>query len=377
MAPLSPEFVAGALCALALLGAFGYLLRRQSIVLADLEAERDALLAGTQAMRDQLVSMHAEITEIVHQTVDPVIDALDDAMAQQMDASTLGTMRILMGDIVDQQLRPLSHELANDAWLEPQTPVHAGSGGAALCTRLDCSNVLAALPWRSRRAAMTLRHERATLEAIKRELRQEIFIARRHLGVLIHGPVQSALHAAALRLGTCAHPDPAFLASIRTDISAAIAKLNEPQLPYVQLISTLSDITELWDGTCQVRWVLDHQTVRSLAESPIGAATVAEVTRECITNAIRHGSASEIQVAINRGDGVVHLTVRDNGRGTPPDAPTGLGTQLLHEVCQHWTRTSDGFGTVVEAAIGTPREARTAVHEELRGIPAMNTADGA
>jgi signal transduction histidine kinase len=185
-------------------------------------------------------------------------------------------------------------------------------------------------------------------------LRQHSFAARRHLSYVIHGSIQSALHAAALRLATLESPDQAVLATIRQDISEATARLEEPVSPYVMLIDTLQEIADLWRGTCDVRWSMDFRTVRTVAESPVAAMSISEIVRECVTNAVRHGRARTVTVRIQRsGDGRVVLDIADDGVGTEESAVPGLGSHMLDEMCVSWQRTSGESGTRVVAEVAT------------------------
>lgn len=45
-----------------------------------------------------------------------------------------------------------------------------------------------------------------------------------------------------------------------------------------------------------------------------------QIVRECISNALRHGEAREIQITLSARDHDGALTVRDNGRGFDPTA---------------------------------------------------------
>lgn len=185
-------------------------------------------------------------------------------------------------------------------------------------------------------------------------LRQHSFAARRHLSYVIHGSIQSALHAAALRLATMENPDETLIASIRQDISVATARLDEPVSPHVMLVDTLQEIADLWSGTCDVRWSMDHRTVRAVAESPVAAMSITEIVRECVTNAVRHGRAHTVTVRLQRsGDGRVVLEIADDGVASEAPAVPGLGSHMLDEMCVTWERTSGKSGTRVVAEVAT------------------------
>lgn len=208
-----------------------------------------------------------------------------------------------------------------------------------------------------------LRQSISRLQLAMSVLRRRSYIAHRKLSLILHGPIQSALHAASLRLSSTEHPDAALIASIRRDIEDAVSRLDAAASPYAFLVDTLDDIAELWDGTCTVRWTMDHQTVRLLVVSPDAAMSAAEIARECVTNAIKHGGATDVWITIARaGDGVVVTSV-DDGVGMSEGAQPGVGSRMLDELAVSWSRVSGGIGpngrpgTTVEAHIAAPEPA--------------------
>ena len=182
-------------------------------------------------------------------------------------------------------------------------------------------------------------------------LRQHEFLTRRRLSYVLHGSLQSALHAAAIRLASDPNPNAELIADVRRDIESAMAKLDITEPSAVLIVDTLSDIAELWDGSCTVRWTLDHRTLRTLTISPAAAVSVLEITRECVSNAIRHGGATEVWVTIaGAGDHVI-VTALDNGSGLSAGMRAGLGTAMLDQLSSGWTRRREDSGTRVDVRV--------------------------
>lgn len=216
--------------------------------------------------------------------------------------------------------------------------------GAAACAYAAVTSRLAATRAELEAAIGSLDHARGIL-------RQHDFATRRRLSYLLHGSLQSALHAAAMRLAADPAPSAQLIAEVRADIEAAMAKLDAPEPNGVLIVDTLSDIAELWDGSCTVRWTLDHRTLRTLTDSPAAASSVLEITRECVSNAIRHGGATDIWVTIAGTGDHVMVTVLDNGLGSGRSTGAGLGSAMLDELTSAWTRTPLTNGTAVEARV--------------------------
>ena len=58
---------------------------------------------------------------------------------------------------------------------------------------------------------------------------------------------------------------------------------------------------------------------------------LALAAHEAMNNAIRHGQARKIRITLGARDGVVTLTIRDDGRGLPDplDETKGLGIRIM------------------------------------------------
>lgn len=182
-------------------------------------------------------------------------------------------------------------------------------------------------------------------------LRQRAFVMRRQLGHAIHGPLQSACHAAAMRLAAEPYPSAQLLVDVRDDLARAVTKVSEQTAPYVMLIDTLTDIAALWQGTCEVEWVLDHRTIRVIAENPAAAVSLGEIVRECVTNSVKHGAATKARITIERSADGVAVTASDNGRQRAINVTHGLGSRLLDELSVEWERTFRDDGAIVTAQL--------------------------
>ena len=200
-----------------------------------------------------------------------------------------------------------------------------------------------------------LRESIVALEDLAGVLRQHEHAARRHLSHLLHGTIQGTLHSAAIRLASQTAWSPELIGEIRADIDAAMSQLDDPRMTAVRIIDTFTDIAELWDGTCTVHWTLDHQTLHLVVMSPSTAISAVDITRECVTNAIKHGRATEVWITIARSGDRVIISALDNGTSSASGAP-GLGSRLLDAACATWRREPSDSGTRVtaELAVVTP-----------------------
>jgi two-component system, LuxR family, sensor kinase FixL len=80
---------------------------------------------------------------------------------------------------------------------------------------------------------------------------------------------------------------------------------------------------------CQVRFRSKVWPQLTLEASP--CSHLYRITQEAITNAVRHGHATEVTIDLHANGEDVKLTVSDNGRGLPPgvDLAQGMGLRIM------------------------------------------------
>jgi signal transduction histidine kinase len=75
---------------------------------------------------------------------------------------------------------------------------------------------------------------------------------------------------------------------------------------------------------CPVPVIVDFQAQGRVPE-PVGVAAY-YVVAESLTNAVKHAHATQIEVTVSAGEGLLHVRVRDDGRG---GAVLGGGSGLV------------------------------------------------
>jgi signal transduction histidine kinase len=87
---------------------------------------------------------------------------------------------------------------------------------------------------------------------------------------------------------------------------------------------------------------------------PSQETAVYHLVQESLSNAFRHGAASRIDLHFQVDRGILHIMVRDNGKGGP-DSSLGLGQRGMEERLARWggsvTFQSEPYGYVVTAAL--------------------------
>ena len=176
--------------------------------------------------------------------------------------------------------------------------------------------------------------------------------AREHLkheiGMHLHSSVQPQLVAASYAIqDAVARGDRTALEDAIAFARAALDQRLAPMSPQAptDLVAT---VAEQWAGILEVSW--------DPTEIPAAAQTraVADVIRECLSNAIVHGNATHATIHVSTVDGAVDVRIADDGRGPQPGEP-GLGSAVLNEA------TAGNWGLHAGAAGGVVVEARVPV----------------
>ncbi|CAB4632100.1 unannotated protein [freshwater metagenome] len=176
------------------------------------------------------------------------------------------------------------------------------------------------------------------LEILNAALRQELWLNRRRTAAVLHGPVQAALFASAMRLSQTTVPTPELIEEVSQDIQASLEKLNSPSNLQGETISSLlGQVVEIWSDVATISVEISEQLEPEIAGQPLASEALIEISREFITNAIKHGKATDASLKVSRLDKfrlIVELV--DDGQGVPPGAKPGFGSKLLSELSISW-----------------------------------------
>lgn len=186
-------------------------------------------------------------------------------------------------------------------------------------------------------------------------LNTELWHLQRQTALMVHGRVQSALISTGLRMsaGSDSENDPAaFIDLLEKTLSDA--RLGDTPGPLSDFVESLA---ELWDGVATVTSHLSPTAMELLERSPASLMACCELVREGISNAIFHGSATEITVTVMiLRDNTVHTRIEDNGSGPVTSRTPGVGSNLLNTVSSGWNLLRIGDTTVLTANLFIPRE---------------------
>jgi signal transduction histidine kinase len=190
------------------------------------------------------------------------------------------------------------------------------------------------------------------LEILNSQLRQELWLNRRKIASVLHGSVQSALYASAMRLAKVESPSNQELQSVREDLNAAISKLDSLETGE-SIDEILKQIIEVWDGVVEIKApAISADLSSALAKNQAASACLAEVIREAVSNAVKHGDAKRIELKMEKtAKNLISVVVSNDGKPLSKQTDTGYGSSILDEVALNWSLESTGELTLLRAQI--------------------------
>ena len=183
-------------------------------------------------------------------------------------------------------------------------------------------------------------------DALQRSLvrmRQAQWFQQKALSRALHGPIQAAVTAAALRLDAAMQHGrmaPAVIEDTRRGLLEIVDVLRDPDLSVVSVESGLARISGAWDGLCAVSVRVEEVALEHLESDSMLPSCVMDIASEAVSNAVRHGAATNVEVILEAdGDGGkdLKLVVASDGGIRETASRRGLGTQLLDDCTLSWS----------------------------------------
>jgi signal transduction histidine kinase len=166
----------------------------------------------------------------------------------------------------------------------------------------------------------------------------------RRLSRALHGPVQTAVRVAAMRI------EQGDLAGAEHILLDALGSL-EPDQHQTGVRDTLVGVARAWDGLCAVEVDLPDGLAARIDDNPPLAASVVDICTDACSNAVRHGGATRVAMrALPMGD-TLELVVSDDGAPDTAAGLPGLSSAMLDDVSITWLRHREDGRTVLRATL--------------------------
>ena len=171
---------------------------------------------------------------------------------------------------------------------------------------------------------------------------QQMWIARRNWSFVVHGTVQAALTAAITRLSSTELLEQYQIDLVRQDLSRAADALSKTPATEVDLPVALNNLATTWKGICEIKLEISERANRSLQRDANARMCVNEISKEAVSNAVRHGEAKTITISIDRSaDELLIIDAANDGRATTGNLKPGVGSRMLDDLTVEWSLTNN------------------------------------
>jgi two-component sensor histidine kinase len=171
---------------------------------------------------------------------------------------------------------------------------------------------------------------------------QQMWIARRNWSFVVHGTVQAALTAAITRLSSAEPLEQYQIDLVRQDLTRAADALSKTPETEVDLPVALGNLQTTWKGICEIRFEISERANRSLQRDANARMCVNEICKEAVSNAVRHGEAKAMTIAIDRSaDELLIIDASNTGRPVAANNRQGVGSAMLDDLTVEWSLTNN------------------------------------
>lgn len=182
----------------------------------------------------------------------------------------------------------------------------------------------------------------------RKKLQQEVWVESRRLAKYVHGDIQGRIRAAAL---TTSELTPEALERLKNACLEAL----ESRPGGLNLEAFLEQSIQIWAEAMQIEFNVTAAATELLVHDNFALEAVIETIREALVNAVRHGEARRVEIAIFVGDppqqNFVVVRVKNDGLSVPSKPERGIGSQLLSEVTAFWELVNSPKGVILTAQI--------------------------
>lgn len=281
--------------------------------------------------------------------------------------SSYVTLKVIEGIIGDRTYRPvtvallfaLSYGVAGFVaplfWTRTPwqlTPtIHLNFAGLSLIIGIVMFVVHLANSYR-KQSILDLQTVNADMALLTSQLRQQVWLDHRRVAQVLHGSVQGALYAAAIRLSRETAPTTETIASVQKDISDALAEVSRAKSEVFVFEEVLNSIIDLWQDSINFDLSLDTHAVHKLNANADAAECMLEVLREAVNNSVKHGGAKNVRVQIApKTRGLLSLVVTNDGKPVDADKTKGYGSNVLDELTHEWSLANTQEGVRLSALV--------------------------
>jgi signal transduction histidine kinase len=194
------------------------------------------------------------------------------------------------------------------------------------------------------------------------DVRMQLTAARNHMAKILHGSVQGRLASVSLALTATANATNVnnvneLLSQAKTQLDLAKQDLADVFRPDHSLASFDQNIKQLlagWHGLVEITLKFEDAAQQYIENNPVFISKVIESMRECLTNAVRHGSASEVEFGLRIKNGHLIMIATNQAAIQPVDISPGLGWRHMEDLADFIEMENKSSGFEVRLAWEIP-----------------------
>lgn len=134
------------------------------------------------------------------------------------------------------------------------------------------------------------------------------------------------------------------------DIKGLTKNLRPDAVYHLGLKDALKEALRDWEKFYQIEIFIEAENLQDENIGQVAELNLFRIIQEAVNNAVRHGSASEINIKLKSSDGNIFFHIEDNGTGFEIERQknNGLGLKHMYERCLmlngdiRWTSTIGG-----------------------------------
>lgn len=182
-------------------------------------------------------------------------------------------------------------------------------------------------------------------------LQQQAWVQQKRIARFVHSDLQARIRAFALRLDISgSDPKPEDIEELRAECEKSLALGGE----YQDFEKFIAELQDLWEGVVMIGFEADELVRGSVAGDPFTQIALVEIVREGVSNAVKHGRASQVRVRlteIHQGErSNIEVEIVDNGAAIA-EKGAGLGSEVLDELSVSWQLTESPNGAALHAVL--------------------------
>ena len=162
---------------------------------------------------------------------------------------------------------------------------------------------------------------------------QKAWLARHGWYLLVHGVVQPALTTASIRASASKEITPQVKDQILSDLQRAMDALKESRSVQHPVDVSISEIKSVWNGICDIHIFLTPFANQTLKNDQVASDILNEILKEVVSNAVRHGNASNIYGEISMKDSrTISVQISNDGLKPTKEKIESVGSKMLDAV---------------------------------------------